>query len=1378
MLINNVDTVELKRKLDPEIVHGIWSAIIQLSLKQHDDDGSNVIGFDYDQVFVEQKLLVEYMVEHFSRLQNSKNVSLSIEQAVHEGLIRKQEKKTAEDGQLMMNGNVSDNDDHNVDNKQKEYLISLPHETMKFPSHDWYCFECHRINYKSNKTNNDTDDDNSDETCSSSLILKECQHCWRVYHQKCVQQAMEFIDQIIPENDRITSSSFSSETFICPICMLTKKYSSFSVGSRLFDQSEFNQILSYTYTRFKAKASHQISHSLLNMKQSLYNTTSMSSLISSKIVSSLSSTSLSVPNHEMNGELSSESNKFKKAILNPRDLFNQLAINYLSYKYIELDDMEKYLENNQYKTIAEFFGDCLTVRHMLEVVVCSQSEQSPTVQRRISDALSRMIEATRYELKEMIGCVDCYRNSNRQNNKLWFCWPCDPPHVLVFAKQKGYPFWPAKVIYPRNSDEIDCCNQLDVRFFGSNHERSLIDKSNIKDINSSLAELNILKPIQSLDKALQELRTYRELLESKDPISTDEFKSFKKCMNKAPSSVSKYDNKEGEINSTTNNSKSDKCNFKNEDQSLRRTKRKSKSKFRRQNDDGCFEDLMTEESSSVMEEDDVDEEDKQAENDDEQDNSQSNDTKIKSDEDDATDIDTYTANSEPEDSTGTNEKSNSKSPPKGKGRGRPRKYPSSSSSATTGKKQLKSPKNKLSSLLSKNRIRRKKIIYSPNYNFRPSDNNDNDCLSINTSLDTSSKRGRKPKLFHSPVYHQIPSSSKSVKTVKPSQRLSAKKWIQKSASIAKRNKNELRCLTTTSPLNKKAKLHSSSPSSTSSKSNLHSPKYSKKQREIERERQLIKARRKLLMNEMETPKHIPPVVATKSIPTNSILSSTIAKPSSSILNKILNANNYKSINFDSSNSLYSQNAIHEPINGCGQYYGNNDKHHQLQHDYVLVSDGSMIKSETTDNNDKADLIRKSTDYTTSFQQEHKPPSSFLKPLNSEGETDEDRVTDNDVSNDQSNTQIDEKSKEPKNENVHNNDDKNVKQNNSAAIDDDDDDDEEPYLYDDEQLEEHINYYLAYEKEKARQDHQQRLNLYHQQQQQQQQQILSDHYHQVNHFPPRMIMPNNLLVDRSKFEESFSHKTNGFVNESPFSEPSKKYIDYSQAQIYVPTKKNQNLVNSYLYHVETNNQKIPHYRGDYLAQYILQKDEFEPEEMQISPRKRGRPSKNVEHSSFEHSQKARCLLEKSYLQDSACNRACLTNNVKAFKKFREFLETQNKNEISKLKRELEESKQQVYRLTNKTTELEMIVKNERDLNKRYNPAVISQMEERYKREISEVKRKQWCALCEAEANYFCCFKTDYCSPECQLKHWKAGHQFECTRNKNNGKMSNDKAIKIE
>ena len=69
---------------------------------------------------------------------------------------------------------------------------------------------------------------------------------------------------------------------------------------------------------------------------------------------------------------------------------------------------------------------------------------------------------------------------------------------------------------------------------------------------------------------------------------------------------------------------------------------------------------------------------------------------------------------------------------------------------------------------------------------------------------------------------------------------------------------------------------------------------------------------------------------------------------------------------------------------------------------------------------------------------------------------------------------------------------------------------------------------------------------------------------------------------------------------------------------------------------------------------------------LSPsKKRGRPPKGSEQSGFEHMAKAKCLLEKSYLQDSACDRACLMNNVKAFKKFREYLENQSKVEISKV-----------------------------------------------------------------------------------------------------------------
>jgi hypothetical protein len=42
-------------------------------------------------------------------------------------------------------------------------------------------------------------------------------------------------------------------------------------------------------------------------------------------------------------------------------------------------------------------------------------------------------------------CHDCFRLSNEKNHAWWFCLPCTTPHEVVFAKQTGYPFWPAKV---------------------------------------------------------------------------------------------------------------------------------------------------------------------------------------------------------------------------------------------------------------------------------------------------------------------------------------------------------------------------------------------------------------------------------------------------------------------------------------------------------------------------------------------------------------------------------------------------------------------------------------------------------------------------------------------------------------------------------------------------------------------------------------------------------------------------------------------------------------------------------------------------------------------------------------------------------------------
>lgn len=64
------------------------------------------------------------------------------------------------------------------------------------------------------------------------------------------------------------------------------------------------------------------------------------------------------------------------------------------------------------------------------------------------------------------------------------------------------------------------------------------------------------------------------------------------------------------------------------------------------------------------------------------------------------------------------------------------------------------------------------------------------------------------------------------------------------------------------------------------------------------------------------------------------------------------------------------------------------------------------------------------------------------------------------------------------------------------------------------------------------------------------------------------------------------------------------------------------------------------------------------------------------------------------------------------------------EIIQMKRELEQLKQEVYRLKNVKEELEGDLKRERENNKRLDPQLLCDLEERHKVEMSKTKRKQW------------------------------------------------------
>lgn len=68
-------------------------------------------------------------------------------------------------------------------------------------------------------------------------------------------------------------------------------------------------------------------------------------------------------------------------------------------------------------------------------------------------------------MSEIENCASCYLNANTKKD--WFVEVCPKPHRPVWAKLKGFPFWPAKAMNTNNSGMVD------VRFFGA-HDRAWV----------------------------------------------------------------------------------------------------------------------------------------------------------------------------------------------------------------------------------------------------------------------------------------------------------------------------------------------------------------------------------------------------------------------------------------------------------------------------------------------------------------------------------------------------------------------------------------------------------------------------------------------------------------------------------------------------------------------------------------------------------------------------------------------------------------------------------------------------------------------------------------------------------------------------------------
>uniref|UniRef100_A0A8C1QPT6 Zinc finger, MYND-type containing 8 n=1 Tax=Cyprinus carpio TaxID=7962 RepID=A0A8C1QPT6_CYPCA len=116
-----------------------------------------------------------------------------------------------------------------------------------------------------------------------------------------------------------------------------------------------------------------------------------------------------------------------------------------------------------------------------------------------------IVKICEHEMNEIEVCPECYLSACQKRDN-WFCEPCSNPHPLVWAKLKGFPFWPAKAL--RDKD-----GQVDARFFGQ-HDRAWVPINNCYLMSKEIP-FSVKKTKSIFNSAMQEMEVYVENIRKK-----------------------------------------------------------------------------------------------------------------------------------------------------------------------------------------------------------------------------------------------------------------------------------------------------------------------------------------------------------------------------------------------------------------------------------------------------------------------------------------------------------------------------------------------------------------------------------------------------------------------------------------------------------------------------------------------------------------------------------------------------------------------------------------------------------------------------------------------------------------------------------------------
>ncbi|KAK7864852.1 hypothetical protein R5R35_012493 [Gryllus longicercus] len=125
---------------------------------------------------------------------------------------------------------------------------------------------------------------------------------------------------------------------------------------------------------------------------------------------------------------------------------------------MDLSQLERNIRRRMYGSTEAFIADTKWILH--DCIIFN------THHTKLSSTAKAILKICKQEMSEIEICPDCYLNAHTRKDS-WFIEVCRKPHVLLWAKLKGFPFWPAKVM--RTNRE----NMVDVRFFGA-HDRAWV----------------------------------------------------------------------------------------------------------------------------------------------------------------------------------------------------------------------------------------------------------------------------------------------------------------------------------------------------------------------------------------------------------------------------------------------------------------------------------------------------------------------------------------------------------------------------------------------------------------------------------------------------------------------------------------------------------------------------------------------------------------------------------------------------------------------------------------------------------------------------------------------------------------------------------------